>query len=88
MTGERLRQVDAAERALRALGITGDLRVRHHDDLARVELAESELPRWLGANRAAQLREAVAGAGFTRVSIELRGFRSGSLNVLEGVVAS
>jgi uncharacterized protein len=79
--------VEAAERALRALGIAGDLRVRHHGDLARVELAPGELERWLGAD-AGKLREAVCQAGFTRVALDLRGFRSGSLNVLGGVTAA
>ena len=88
VTPERLRQVDAAERALRELGITGDLRVRHHEDLARVELAARELDEWLAADRHEALRRAVIAAGFARVAIDLRGFRSGSLNVLEGVVAA
>jgi uncharacterized protein len=88
VTPERLRQVDAAERALRSLGVTGDLRVRHHGDLARVELAAPELDGWLEAGRHEALRQAVIAAGFARVAIDLRGFRSGSLNVLEGVVAA
>jgi uncharacterized protein len=86
VTPERLRQVEDAERALRALGVSGDLRVRYHDDLARVELSQAELTRWLAPERAAELRAAVASAGFARVAIDLRGFRSGSLNVLHGVV--
>jgi uncharacterized protein len=87
VTSARLQQIERAEAALRALGIAGDLRVRYHDELARVELAPAELPHWLGTERAAELRAAVVGAGFTRVAIDLRGFRSGSLNVLHGVVA-
>jgi uncharacterized protein len=88
VTAERLRQVERAEEALRALGIEGDLRVRHHDDLARVELDREALARWLRPDAAAQLGEAVRGAGFSRVAIDLRGFRSGSLNVLHGVSAA
>lgn len=88
VTPERLRQVDAAERSLRSLGLTGDLRVRHHGDLARVEISRGELPEWLDSSRLARLRDAVAGAGFARVCVDLRGFRSGSLNVLEGVVGA
>jgi uncharacterized protein len=87
VTAERLARVEAAERALRALGISGDLRVRHHGDLARVELAPAELERWLGDD-ATRLREAVRGAGYARVALDLRGFRSGSLNVLGGVTAA
>ena len=87
VTPERLARVEAAERALRALGIGGDLRVRHHGDLARVELAPGELERWLGAD-VVRLREAVREAGYARVALDLRGFRSGSLNVLGGVTAA
>ncbi|MEP6692225.1 MAG: ATP-dependent sacrificial sulfur transferase LarE [Gemmatimonadaceae bacterium] len=86
VTVERLRAVERAERVLRELGVTGDLRVRHHGDLARVELTSSELDRWLGARDVAELERAVRTAGFARVAIDLHGFRSGSLNVLEGIV--
>jgi pyridinium-3,5-biscarboxylic acid mononucleotide sulfurtransferase len=85
VTRERLRQVELAEAALRALGIEGDLRVRFHDDLARVELAAAELSSWLEPSRFVVLRDAVVEAGFARVALDLRGFRSGSLNVLHGV---
>jgi pyridinium-3,5-biscarboxylic acid mononucleotide sulfurtransferase len=88
VTTERLRQVERAEAALRALGIEGDLRVRHHDDLARVELRREALAHWLVPDAAARLHAAVRSAGFSRVAIDLRGFRSGSLNVLHGVSAA
>ena len=87
VTSERLRQIERAEEALRGLGIVGDLRVRYHEDLARVELAPDELSRWLEPRRFALVRNALVGAGFERVALDLRGFRSGSLNVLHGVVA-
>jgi uncharacterized protein len=85
VTRGRLRQIEVAEAALRGLGIAGDLRVRFHDDLARVELGPSELSAWLEPERLAALTDAVMQAGFTRVALDLRGFRSGSLNVLHGV---
>lgn len=85
VTAERLAQVERAEAALRALGISGDMRVRHHGDLARVELGPAELARWLEPTARRALRRAVIGSGFARVAIDLRGFRSGSLNVLSGV---
>jgi uncharacterized protein len=88
VTAERLRQVEQAERALRALGIEGDLRVRHHDDLARVELGRDALATWLAPEAAERLAAAVRAAGFARVALDLRGFRSGSLNVLHGVTAA
>lgn len=86
VTPERLRQVEQAEQALRALGLEGDLRVRHHGDLARVELSRSELASWLSDDRLAEIHAAAYGAGFARVAIDLAGFRSGSLNVLVGQV--
>jgi uncharacterized protein len=88
VTPERLQQIDRAEQGLRALGITGDLRVRHHDDLARIELESRQIDEWLLPENSQRLVHAVRAAGFRRVSIDLRGFRSGSLNVLEGVVAA
>ena len=87
VTPERLRQIERAESALRALGVAGDLRVRHHGALARVELAPEALAEWIAPSRRQALRAAVLGAGFERVAVDLRGFRSGSLNVLSGVVS-
>ncbi|AHG90451.1 Conserved hypothetical protein CHP00268 [Gemmatirosa kalamazoonensis] len=87
VTVERLAQVERAERALRALGVSGDLRVRHHGELARIEMLAAEIDRWLEPQAAEQVRAAVLSAGFQRVAVDLRGFRSGSLNVLGGVVA-
>lgn len=77
VTPERLRQIEAAEAALMRLGFR-EFRVRHHGDLARLELDTAEverLPRSL-----AEVRDAVAAAGFPRVVLDLAGFRSGSLN--------
>lgn len=87
VTPARLQQVERAEAALRALGITGDLRVRHHDDLARVEVGAAELDAWLEPEASARIGSALRAVGYRRVTIDLRGFRSGSLNVLEGITA-
>jgi pyridinium-3,5-biscarboxylic acid mononucleotide sulfurtransferase len=87
VTRARLEQIERAEAAARALGILGDLRVRYHEDLARVELSADELPRWMEPSRFESLRDALLATGFARVALDLRGFRSGSLNVLHGVVA-
>lgn len=88
VTIERLGQVERAERALRELGVAGDLRVRHHGELARVEIARDELPRWLEPANAARVIRLVREHGpFERAEIDPRGFRSGGLNVLAGVVA-
>jgi pyridinium-3,5-biscarboxylic acid mononucleotide sulfurtransferase len=85
VTPARLALVERAEAALRALGVRGDLRVRCHDDLARIELNADELVRWTDVVRLAAMCEAVRAAGFARVAVDAHGFRSGSLNVLSGV---
>lgn len=87
VTPARLHQVEEAERALRELGIAGDLRVRHHGELARIEMPPASVAEWLAPERRLAMRRAVRRAGFARVAIDLRGFRSGSLNVLSGVVS-
>jgi pyridinium-3,5-biscarboxylic acid mononucleotide sulfurtransferase len=87
VTIDRLRQIERAERAVRALGVEGDLRVRYHGDLARVEIASEIVADWLQTGARFAMRTALRDAGFERVAIDARGFRSGSLNVLGGVVA-
>jgi len=87
VTPERLRRIEGAESALRELGVAGNLRVRDHGDLGRVELDGAELDRLVSESRLESVAAAVRTAGFTRVAVDLAGFRSGSLNVLEGVVA-
>ena len=88
VTTERLGQVERAERGLRDLGISGDLRVRHHGDLARVELSRDMLTLWLSPVPMRMIIATVRSAGFPRVAIDLRGFRSGSLNILSEVTAA
>lgn len=86
VTLERLAMVERAEEALRQLGVVGDLRVRHHGELARVELPRESIAEWLASGRLRELTGTVRSAGFARVAVDLAGFRSGSLNVLTGVV--
>ena len=81
VTVVRLKRVERAEAALRALGIEGDLRVRHFGELARVELSQAELGRWSDSDERARLESAVIDAGgYTLVELDPRGFRSGALN--------
>ena len=87
VTAERLHQIEAAERAVRDLGVRGDLRVRYHGDLARVEVAPDAVAVWLDVAGRRALYDALRAAGFDRAALDVRGFRSGSLNVLGGVVA-
>ena len=79
VTVQRLQQVGAAEKAVRALGFV-IFRVRYHGDLARLEVGADELPRMMDATVRAQVNAAVKAAGFTYVSIDLEPFRSGRLN--------
>lgn len=79
VTPEKLRQIDRAEDALRALGFR-QVRVRHHGDLARIEIAADELPRALDPDEARRMSRALHGLGFRWVSLDLDGYRTGSLN--------
>jgi len=80
VTPGRLRRVERAESALRALGVAGDLRVRHFGEVARVELSQRELVRWSIPEMRGALVAAVTGAGYERVELDPRGYRSGALN--------
>jgi uncharacterized protein len=75
---EKLRQVAAAEDALRELGFR-QCRVRHHGPIARVEVDEGDMERAAGALREELVRRLRA-LGFTYVTLDLAGFRSGSMN--------
>ncbi|MGH7520622.1 MAG: ATP-dependent sacrificial sulfur transferase LarE [Gemmatimonadales bacterium] len=77
ITPSRLKQVEASEAYLRELGITGDLRVRHLGDMARVEVEPSWIP-WIEARRAT-ITQYLATLGFARVDVDPRGYRRGSL---------
>ncbi len=82
VTPLRLRKVENAERALRAMGITGNLRVRYHGETARIEMDHDQIERWSAVAQRPALRAAVKMAGFARAELDLRAFRSGSLNEL------
>ena len=77
ITVEKLRKVAAAESALRRLGLRG-LRVRHHDDVARIELPGPALADAVA--RAAEIVAAVKSAGYHYVALDLEGYRAGSQN--------
>lgn len=79
VTPERLSLVERGEAALRELGFR-QFRVRLHDNLARVEIAPDEMPRALSAEMAAAIAKALKAAGFAYVSLDLEGYRQGSLN--------
>ena len=79
ITPEKLRQVDQAEAFLRSLGFR-ELRVRHHGDLARLEIARAEMARLWEDGRADAIARHLRELGFRYVTVDLQGFRSGSLN--------
>ena len=79
VTPERLQQVDEGEERLRALGFR-QVRLRHHGPLARVEVDRSELPRALEPEMARAIAAAIKPLGFRWVSLDLEGYRTGSLN--------
>lgn len=82
ITPGRLKMVDRAEQFLRELGFR-PLRVRYHrGDMARIEVPESELPRLIDETLRHQIVEALKLAGFKYVSLDLEGFRSGSMNII------
>jgi len=79
VTPEALRQVEEAEEALRDLGLQ-NFRVRHHGNIARIEIAESELASALSPEIFRQMGKAVRAAGFHYVAVDCDGYRSGSMN--------
>ncbi len=80
VTPEKLAQIDAAEAALRALGFA-DLRVRHHGDIARIELPGADLVRAASEPLRRQVRQAVVGAGFRYAALDLGGLQSGDFTL-------
>jgi pyridinium-3,5-biscarboxylic acid mononucleotide sulfurtransferase len=81
VTREVLEQVERGEDSLRQLGFR-ELRVRHHGELARVEIAREELPRALTIEMMDAITAALREAGFKYVTLDCSGFRSGSLNAV------
>jgi pyridinium-3,5-biscarboxylic acid mononucleotide sulfurtransferase len=79
VTEERLALVERGETALRCLGFR-QFRVRLHDKLGRVEVAPDELPRALTPEMASAISVALKAVGFTYVTLDLQGYRQGSLN--------
>ena len=79
VTIENLSRIERAENAVREFGFR-QIRVRSHGELARIELAPDELPRALRTDTAESLTERVKDAGFAHATLDLEGYRQGSLN--------
>jgi uncharacterized protein len=81
VTPEVLSVVERGEEALRAMGFR-QVRVRHHGEIVRIEIAHEELPRALTAEMAREFTSVFRRLGFKFVTLDLEGFRSGSMNQL------
>jgi len=81
VTREALSAIEQGEDALRALGFR-QFRVRHHGEIVRLEIAKDELPRALDPTLAAEFTRIFKALGFKFVTLDLEGFRSGSMNTL------
>jgi pyridinium-3,5-biscarboxylic acid mononucleotide sulfurtransferase len=79
VTIEKLSAVDKAENALRRMGFR-QVRVRHHEEIARIEISEDEMPRALNIETAQQISATLKAIGFKYVALDLEGYRTGSLN--------
>lgn len=79
VTIEKLSAVDKAESALRRMGFR-QVRVRHHEEIARIEISEEELPRALNIETAQKMSSTLKALGFKYVTLDLEGYRTGSLN--------
>jgi len=81
VTPEALQVVEQGEEALRQMGFR-QFRVRHHGDIVRIEIARDELPRAFSADMAAEFTRIFKALGFSYVTLDLEGFRSGSMNAV------
>ncbi|HSR13703.1 MAG TPA: ATP-dependent sacrificial sulfur transferase LarE [Thermodesulfobacteriota bacterium] len=79
ITGPRLEQIQAGEDLLRSLGFR-QIRVRYHGEVARVEVEKSEIRRFLDDEIRCKAVQGLKQAGFTYVSLDLEGYRTGAMN--------
>jgi uncharacterized protein len=79
ITPPRLEQVQKSEEFLRALGL-GQLRVRYHGNLARIEIPSGDFKRIMEGGKREQIIRALKEAGFTYVTLDLQGYRTGAMN--------
>ena len=79
VTAEKLAQIEQGEAVLRGMGFR-QFRVRHHGDLARIEIAAEEMPRALDQATLGEIGRRLRAAGFLYVALDVEGYRQGSLN--------
>ncbi len=80
ITAEKLRQIDGCEDYIRAMSISRQVRVRHYGDTARIELAPENIPKLLENETRARVTAFFKNIGFKFVTLDLEGYRMGSLN--------
>jgi uncharacterized protein len=80
ITGEKLRQVEAGEDFLKGLGLNRQVRVRHHGDIARLEVMAPDLAGFLEDEVRRSVVDFFRKLGFSFVTLDLEGYRMGSLN--------
>lgn len=86
VTAEALHQVERAEEHLHALGFT-QVRVRHHGELARIEIARPDLPRALSLEMLDHMTALLKALGFKYIALDTEGYRTGSMNAVLPVSA-
>jgi uncharacterized protein len=86
VTAEALSQVERAEDALHSLGFA-QVRVRHHGDLGRIEIAREDLQRALTLTMLDAMTAALRSVGFVYITLDTQGYRTGSMNAVLPVTA-
>lgn len=81
VTAGRLKQIELAEGFIKQF-CQGQIRVRHHDNLARIEVAQADIPVLAQADTAALITKELRKLGFTYVTLDLAGYRTGSMNAV------
>jgi uncharacterized protein len=80
ITAEKLSQVEAGEEFLRELGLSGQIRVRNHKEIVRLEIEPNDLPRFMQFAMRKRVTEFFKGLGFKYITLDLEGYHMGSLN--------
>ena len=80
ITARKLKQVDDGERFLRDLGLTGQVRVRHHGDVARLEVDAGDIVKFAGETARDRIVQYFKSLGFKHITLDMEGYSMGSLN--------
>jgi uncharacterized protein len=79
ITPEKLSMIDRAENVLLGMGFR-QVRVRHHENIARIEVGPAERERFLQGDTMDRIDQALRGIGYDYVTLDLKGYRTGSMN--------